>query len=534
MVDGPSIKSIRWWPVTVILGLFMGVLIFIWGFSGWMHSLRLNGSIGAGLGTFGLLSLWFFFLSRIRLKIKLWGFAGLFGLVSFLVWAVEIREVSGDVVPIIAWKWTPKPNESLANATVTAKTNDIDGGRDGNEYPRFLGRHSDGTVADFGLARDWSARPPLEKWRIPVGDAWSSFAVQNGLAITQEQRDEMEMVTCYDVETGELVWAHGDPQRFDTVVAGLGPRATPTIAGDKVYTFGALGLLNCLELSTGKLIWQKHTAVENKAEKPRWGYSSSPLVLPANASGTGALVVVSPGGPNGRSLVAYHAETGAFVWSGGNAKPGYSSPQTSRLAGQEMILIFNNGSVAGHHPEDGRVLSEMPWEGDKPCVANPRCLPDDRVLVSAGYGIGSKMYRITRKGDHFSANLLYESRRLKAKFANFIIHGGDAYGLDDGVLTCLDTTTGERVWKKGRFGHGQIMLVGELLLIQAENGELSLLQTHREGYEVLASLPVLNGKSWNTFALAGNLLLMRNHREAVCLALPLKQQSDEGPNSISR
>jgi len=325
-----------------------------------------------------------------------------------------------------------------------------------------------------------------------------------------------------------LIWAHNDSQRFSTTVGGDGPRATPTIAGDKVYSFGALGLLNCLELATGKLIWQKDVAGENKAEKPRWGYSSSPLVIRVGGAGKGSsseqreLVVVSPGGGNGRSLVAYEGETGSFAWAGGSVEPGYSSPQMANLAGTDMILIFNNGSIAAHNPSNGNIFWEISWPGGKACVANPRSLGDDRVLVSAGYGMGAKMFKISRVGENFSTTLLYESPRLKAKFANFIPHGDYVYGLDDGVLTCIKSATGERMWKKGRYGHGQLLLVGELLLVQAEGGELYLLEAQSGDRHELASIPVLSGKSWNTMALAGNLLLMRNHKEAVCLELDLE------------
>jgi len=531
MHDSDLSLKIRWWPLAVILGLCPLSWAFIWSMSSWTQSVRVFMTIQSCLWTVFLLLLWFLFFSRLPLKIKLIGLASFTALSLFLVSAVEIRGVNGDVLPIRAWSWTPRADEGLASMPVTAEDGNIPEALSENDFPRFLGLHSTGIAADIDLARDWQTQPPQERWRIPVGAAWSGFAVKGGLAVTQEQRGESEMVTCYSLATGELIWAHGDPQRFATTVGGTGPRATPTIAGDKVYTFGALGLLNCLDLATGTLVWQRPVAEENGAEKPLWGYSCSPLVLTgaemarADEKGVtrpgaiGALVVVSPGGADGHSLVAYRAEDGAVAWADGSAKPGYSSPELARLAGAEMILIFNNGSVAGHHPGDGRILWEVPWPGDKPCVANPRCLPGDRLLVSAGYGLGSKMYRILKQGQVFTANLVYESPRLKAKFANFIVRDGYAYGLDDGVLTCMDTATGERVWKKGRYGHGQLLLADKTLLVQTEGGELLLLEARPDVPEVLASMPVLSGKSWNTFALAGNLLLMRNHKEAVCLEL---------------
>jgi len=526
MSDAVESPKIRWWPAAVTLSLFLVGLIILWGLPDVTQAIRANGTLYGGIGVVFLLLLWFLFLSKLVLKIKLIGLGCLAALGLFLYSSVEIREVSGDVLPILAWSWTPRPDEGLANRSVTADGSSKAAATLVNDYPRFLGPHNTGEIQDIHLDRDWAGKPPVEKWRIPVGEAWSGFAVKGGLAVTQEQRGEAEMVTCYALASGELVWAHGDPRRFATTVGGNGPRATPTIAGDKVYSVGALGVLTCLELTTGKLIWQKDLAAEHKAEKPRWGYSSSPLVIAgptaeSESQTSGELVVVSPGGSDGQSLVAYHAASGVFAWAGGSARPGYSSPQLVTLAGAEMILIFNDGTVAGHDPADGRVLWEVPWPGGKACVANPRCLPGDRVLVSAGYGRGAKMYQITARDGVFGTEIIYESPRLKAKFANFVLRGDHAYGLDDGVLTCFALASGERVWKKGRYGHGQLLLVGELLLLQSEAGELHLLEAQPDAHKSLGSMPVLSGKSWNSMALAGNYLLMRNHKEAVCLELSL-------------
>ncbi|MDJ0835002.1 MAG: PQQ-binding-like beta-propeller repeat protein [Acidobacteriota bacterium] len=523
MNDEIQSKTAGFRPVLYILGFLLAALGFIWGVIDWtQQSVKWLVSFYAIGGSVFVLLLWFFFFSRLRRKVKAIGLGVLIALGLFVYSAVDIREVDGDVIPILAWSWEPPADEALANRSITAEGRTTRNTRAGGDFPRFLGPDGTGTIENIDPASDWKTRPPREIWRIPVGAAWSGFAVKDGLAVTQEQRGEREMVTCYLLESGELVWAHGDPQRFATTVGGNGPRATPTIADGKVYSLGALGLLNCLDSASGKLLWQKDTAREHGAEKPRWGYSCSPLVIPASESAGGrTLVVVSPGGPNGRSLAAYDADNGDLVWTGGNAKPGYSSPSLVTLAGSPMILIFNNGSVAGHHPRDGRVLWETPWPGDKPSVANPRVLSGDRVLVSAGYGLGAKMYRVANQDSAFSAETIYETPRLKAKFANFVLYGDHAYGLDDGVLTCVDTADGQRVWKKGRYGHGQLLLTGGYLLVQSEGGGLHILEARPEGHKELGSIQVLGGKSWNTPALAGNRLLMRNHKEAVCLELPL-------------
>jgi outer membrane protein assembly factor BamB len=168
------------------------------------------------------------------------------------------------------------------------------------------------------------------------------------------------------------------------------------------------------------------------------------------------------------------------------------------------------------------VLWEHPFPGQQPNVAGPVALGDDLLLVSVGYGIGSKAYRLASAGDRLHAGLAWESPRLKSKFANLIVHAGHVYGLDDGVLTCIDPGSGERLWKAGRYGHGQLLLVAGLLLVQTEAGEIVLLDPRPDAHSELARHTVLDGKTWNPPALAGRVLLVRSDREAAAYELPVE------------
>ena len=213
-----------------------------------------------------------------------------------------------------------------------------------------------------------------------------------------------EQVVCYDLASGRKLWSHADSARYETAVAGVGPRATPTIDGDLVFTFGATGILNALDLATGKSVWSRNAVAESEAKVHMWGVSCSPLVLDS-------LVVVSAGGPDGRSLVAYDRHSGDFVWGGGDDRAGFSSPSLVTLAGRKQILIFNSYSVVGQDPLNGRVLWRQPWDRVE-CVANPLVLPEDRVLVSSGYGIGSRLYEVSDSGnmDKLESRIIWESR----------------------------------------------------------------------------------------------------------------------------
>ena len=155
-----------------------------------------------------------------------------------------------------------------------------------------------------------------------------------------------------------------------------------------------------------------------------------------------------------------------------------------------------------------------------PHVANPVPVDSNTVVASHGYGFGAQAVRIARSNDQWSASRMWKSNRLKAKFANFFAFNGHLYGLDDGILTCLDAATGEPKWKEGRYGHGQMILVDDVLLVLTEKGEIVLVEPSPAGLNELTRFPVLTGKTWNSPSLAGDLLFVRNDVEAACVQLP--------------
>ena len=250
--------------------------------------------------------------------------------------------------------------------------------------------------------------------------------------ITLEQRGEDEAVVCYDLLSGKPIWSYGYPAHFQSALAGEGPRATPTVTGQRVYTLGSTGILNCLDLETGRLLWSNDILKDNRAKLNEWGMSSSPLII-------ADLVVVSAGGTDNRSLVAYRAANGDFAWGAGTDGAGYSSPCLVSLAGVAQILIFNSGGVSAHDPATGTNLWKYHWQGGHPHVSTPIVLPEDRLLVSSGYGVGSELLKIQRDlGGQFTATRIWKSNRLKAKFTNLVYKDGYIYGLDDGIMVCLD------------------------------------------------------------------------------------------------
>jgi outer membrane protein assembly factor BamB len=447
----------------------------------------------------------------------------------------------GNLLPRFVWRWSPSSEQqwaafarerSRSQAATPTKDPAISLRVTPRDYPGFLGPARDGTIRHARLARDWTARPPRELWRHPVGLGWGSFAVVGEFAFTQEQREGLETVVCYELRTGRERWTHGQPVRF-SASHGDGPRATPTVAQSRVYTLGATGLLTCLDGVSGRMVWQQPTLAEPERQNLVWGMAGSPLVVDGQ-------VIVSPGGAPGRSLVAYDVFDGTLLWSGGDDLAAYASPMLVDLAGRPQILSFNGAGLCGHERTGGAPLWLHPWvtQGSsrvniaQPQVVTPFGAPavnEGFVLISSGYGVGAALLRVRRTDAGWQSEAVWRSRQLASKMSNFLVHGNHVYGLDNGVLVCLDVRDGRRIWKRGRYGHGQLLLVGELILVQAESGEIVLVEATPEQHRELARLPALSDKTWNHPVLADNVLLVRNDREAAAYAMPLVSERPGAP-----
>jgi len=462
--------------------------------------------------------------------------AGLFVLFIALSWVVRIDSFYGGMVPRFAWRWSPTAEERFAQFQTEQATQQddepamIDLTPTAADFPGFLGRAArDGVIDGVALETDWSAHAPRELWRHPVGLGWGGFSVAGQAAITQEQRGEEEAIVCYDLKTGREIWAYTSPVRF-VDEHGDGPRANPTIVAGRVYCMGATGLLTCLNGADGTKIWDAQTLNDPQSQNLLWGMSGSPLVIDGK-------VIVTPGGAAGRSIVAYDAEDGTELFSGGDDPAGYASPVQVSMAGKNIYLSFNGAGLRGFD-EAGKPLWLHPWltqgESQRVNVAQPIVLNSfdgaaenaGHVVISSGYGMGAALLRVTHEGDQWSVEEVWRSRHLKSKMSNFVQRDGFLYGMDNGIMACVDAVTGKRKWKQGRYGHGQLLLVGDVLLVQAESGEVALVQASPEGHNELARLEALSDKTWNNATLAGNILLIRNDREAAAYELPLRQNQD--------
>jgi outer membrane protein assembly factor BamB len=434
--------------------------------------------------------------------------------------------MSGEGSSDLHWRWTPTPEERLLSAaanepvsssptpeaTSRAAATPSTAPAAAAEWPGFRGPARDGIVRGIQIATDWVKSPPVELWRRLVGPGWSSFAVRGDRFYTQEQRGSDEVVACYNMATGKPVWQHKDPARFWESNAGAGPRATPTLAGDRVYTFGATGIVNALDASGGRLIWSHNAAADTGEKVPAWGFSASPLVVDD-------AVIIATGG----RMVAYDLAKGDRRWLGPEGHGGYSSPHLTTIGGRKQIVLLNPAGATSVAPAGGKLLWKCTWPSDG--IVQPALTPEGDILLGSGSGMsgatGVLRISVWRESEKWIVQERWTSIGLKPYFSDSVVHHGHAFGFDGGMLSCIDLAEGKRKWKGGRYGHGQLILLPEqnLLLVLSEEGDLALVAAKPERFSEVARARAISGKTWNHPVLVGDVLLARNGEEMAAFRL---------------
>jgi outer membrane protein assembly factor BamB len=372
-----------------------------------------------------------------------------------------------------------------------------------NYWTDFRGPARDGLYDELVIQTKWAANGLPQLWKQPIGGGYASFVIAEGRAFTIEQRRAQETVAAYDVETGRELWTHGWNAEFRESMGGDGPRATPTWHDGRVYALGAAGELRCLDARSGKLIWNRNILSENGAENIQWGMSASPLIVDDK-------VIMLPGGRQGKSVVAYNKLNGAPIWRALNDEASYTSPMLVTLAGRRQILVVTASRVLGL-AENGTLLWEYPWQNSASInVSQPIVVGPSRIFISAGYGKGAALIEVNAAGKNFTARTVWENNYMKNKFNSSVLHNGYIYGLDEGILSCVDASTGERKWKGGRYGYGQLLLASNHLIVITESGELVLVRATPDQHAEISRFPALEGKTWNVPAISNNRLLVRN------------------------
>lgn len=373
-----------------------------------------------------------------------------------------------------------------------------------NYWTDFRGPMRDGRYDEAAIKTSWPATGLPQMWKQPVGGGYASFVIAEGRAYTIEQRRNQEVVAAYEVETGRELWTNGWTAEFRESLGGDGPRATPVWHDGRVYALGAAGEFRCLDAKTGKLLWNRNILTDNGAQNIQWGMSASPLIVDNK-------VIVLPGGSNGKSIVAYDRLSGAPLWRSLSDEASYTSPMLVTLSGRRQVLVVTASRIVGVAPEDGALLWETPWQNSASInVAQPILVNQNRFFISASYGKGAALVEVNGSGKSFTARKVWENNSMKNKFNSAVLHNGYVYGMDETILTCVDVATGERKWKGGRYGYGQVILASGHLIITTEEGEIVLVRATPEAHTEVARFKSLEGRTWNNPAIANGRLLVRN------------------------
>jgi outer membrane protein assembly factor BamB len=384
------------------------------------------------------------------------------------------------------------------------------------EWPGFRGPDRDGRYLGPKISTNWSAQPPKQLWKIQVGPAWSSFAVAGRMLFTQEQRGPKEAVVCYDADSEKEIWKTEVDARLEDPLGGPGPRATPTLANGALYVTGSTGVFLRLNPLTGEIVWKRDLPQIAGTKVPMWGFSSSPLVA-------GPVVIVYGGGGD-KGLLAFNSGTGDLRWSAPCSSDSYGSAQLNHLLDEESVVVLTKSGLTLLDPATGKVRLDYEWKIQQFRALQPHVVGTDTILLPTGMNMGTRAIRIKKNNGQYIAEELWTSRQLKPDFVDLVSYKGYAYGNDGGLLTCIDLKTGERKWKGGRYGKGQILLLDNsgLLLVLSEQGQVVLVAADPTAHQELASFQALEGKTWNHPVLVSDRLYVRNSQEAAAYKIGLE------------
>jgi outer membrane protein assembly factor BamB len=278
--------------------------------------------------------------------------------------------------------------------------------------------------------------------------------------------------------------------------------------------------MNALDAGNGAVMWSRNAGTDTGAKIPGWGFASSPLVVKD-------VVIVAASG----RLVAYDLATGNPRWVRTTGGGGYSSPHLATIDGLAQILLLSGGGVTSVAPADGSLLWQHSWmEGVS--IVQPALAADGTVLIAGGDtmgGAGIRRLAVAHGPAGWTVEERWTSRGLKPYYNDFVVHEGHAYGFDGTILACIDLEDGQRKWKGGRYGGGQLVVLADqdLLLVISEEGELALVSATPDKFTEVTRFKAIEGKTWNHPVIVGDVLLVRNGQEMAAFRLPLPRRSTE-------
>jgi outer membrane protein assembly factor BamB len=387
----------------------------------------------------------------------------------------------------------------------------------GEDWPQFLGPTRNGVYSGPELSTGWSKSGPAVVWKIDVGQGFSSPVVARGRVILCHRRENRAIVESLDAATGHRLWSSEYPTVYkDDFGFDEGPRGTPAVANEKIYTFGAEGVLQALDFTTGKRVWTVDLKQRFGVDKGFFGAACSPLVEAGR-------VLLNVGGANGAGVAAFDDATGKTLWTATNDEAGYSAPVVTTIAGARHALFFTRNGLVDIDPATGKVRFTFPWRSRSHASVNAAApvVVGNLVFLSASYGTGATLLQI----DGSAVKQLWASDdALSNHYATSVYRDGYLYGYHGRQefgqsLRAIELKTGKVQWNVDAFGAGTVTLAGDRLLLVRENGELVLAPASPKEFKPLARAQLLPGVVRAYPALADGKIYVRNEHTLACFSL---------------
>jgi outer membrane protein assembly factor BamB len=420
-----------------------------------------------------------------------------------------------------AFRRTNQLGAVLAICVLVAIGATLRGAAPTNDWPQLLGPQRDGVYLGPPLAKSWPKEGPPVAWKRDVGQGFAGPAISGQRLILYHRVENRAVVECLDARTGKEFWKAGHATDYrDDFGFDEGPRATPTIAENRVFTFGAEGRLSCWKLETGEALWSVDAPKEFGSRKGFFGRAASPLVDDGR-------VIFMPGGPGGAGVVALDAATGKVRWKATSDEASYASPTVATVNGKRIVFALTREALVALQPADGRVIFRHPWrprESASVSAATPLVV-ENMVFLSACYGAGAGLFRFQENGPE---EIWSGDDSLSNHYATSVHHKGFLYGWhgrqEQGCeLRCVELNTGKVRWSETGLKAGSVMLAGDELLLLTERGLLLRAPATPEGLKPSARAQVLPADVRAFPALADGYLFARSKNRLVCLDLRKEQ-----------
>ncbi len=380
------------------------------------------------------------------------------------------------------------------------------------DWPQLRGPKRDGISTETGLITTLEAKGPPVLWSHQVGEGYAAPAIAGDRLIIFHRVGNEDLVECLDPATGKNRWSFRYPTNYeDPLGKGDGPRATPVIVGERVLTLAANGHFHCLDLKSGKKLWERKLLDDYTVNPSYFGVGTTPLV-------EGKLILLNVGG-EGAGLVALDLDSGKEKWRATEDDASYSSPIAATIDGVRQVYFFTRTGVVGVAPETGQVRFSKRWRARIDASVNaamPVLLDGQYLFVSASYGVGALVLKLSHQG---ASEVWKSTNALSCHFGTPVVVGEQLYGFEGrqeagASLRCIDWKTGQVRWTEPGFGCGDVLAVGKQLFVLSESGELVLVAANPNRYQELGRAGVLDSFR-SHLALSQGRLFARDSRKLV-------------------